>query len=130
MLEERMAKLTVDQWVAAATARLTNLTQTFAITLFAGTASMFMILSYAPSAGIAARFALATLVLAAVVYGVLASKAALDDLKAMAEDVVDDLSGSGFGAHLKHVPFPLFTGSSVILIVAVGLTQLWVIIST
>ncbi|MDX8477478.1 hypothetical protein RFN28_03165 [Mesorhizobium sp. VK24D] len=124
-----MAKLTVDQYLAAAAARLAHLTQTYAITFFASIATMFAILAYAPSAGLAARFALATIVIAITVYGVLAAKAAMDDLKAMLDDAVDDFSGSRFGAHLKQIPTALFIGVSVILMLAMGATQLWAIIS-
>ncbi|MER8753521.1 hypothetical protein NKH57_30730 [Mesorhizobium sp. M1050] len=90
---------------------------------------MFAILAYAPSAGLAARFALATIVVAITVYGVLAAKAAMDDLKAMLDDAVDDFSGSRFGAHLKQIPTALFIGVTVILVLAMGVTQLWAIIS-
>ncbi|MGF6178621.1 hypothetical protein [Ensifer sp. 4252] len=90
---------------------------------------MFAILTYASSAGLAARFALATIVVAITAYGVLASKAAFDDLKAMLDDAVDDFSGSSFGAHLKQIPTALFIGASAILVVAMGVTQLWAIIS-
>lgn len=36
-----MAKLTADQYVAATSARLAHLTQTYAITIFASIATMF-----------------------------------------------------------------------------------------
>ncbi|WEJ11735.1 hypothetical protein N0Q90_21650 (plasmid) [Sinorhizobium sp. M103] len=90
---------------------------------------MFAILAYASSAGIAARIALATIVIANTVYGVLAAKSALDDLKAMLNDAVDDFADSIFGAHLKQIPMALFTGVSVVLVIAMGVTQLWAIIS-
>lgn len=124
-----MAKLNVDQYVAAVAARLAHLTQTYAIVFFASIATMFAILAYASSAGLAARIALATIVVANTVYGVLAAKSALDDLKAMLDDAVDDFSGSSFGAHLKQIPMALFTGVSVVLVLAMGVTQLWAIIS-
>ncbi|MDX8454926.1 hypothetical protein RFM98_19350 [Mesorhizobium sp. VK9D] len=38
-------------------------------------------------------------------------------------------SGSRFGAHLKQIPTALFMGVSVILMLAMGATQLWAIIS-
>ncbi|TLX15770.1 hypothetical protein [Rhizobium sp. MHM7A] len=124
-----MAKLTTDQYVAAVAARLAHLTQTYAIIFFASIATMFAILAYASSAGLAARFALATIVVANTVYGVLATKSALDDLKAMLADAVDDFSGSNFGAQLKQIPTALYTGTSFILVLAMGVTQLWAIIS-
>ncbi|MER8887471.1 hypothetical protein [Mesorhizobium sp. M0816] len=124
-----MAKLTADQYLAATAARLAHVTQTYAITFFANIAIMFAILAYTSSAGLAARFALATIVVSITAYGVLAAKAALDDLKAMLDDAVDDFSGSSFGAHLKQIPTALFTGASTILILAMGVTQLWAIIS-
>lgn len=102
----------LDQYLAAAAARLAHLTQTYAIVFFASIATMFAILAYASSAGLAARFALATIVVAITVYGVLAAKAAMDDLKAMLDDAVDDFSGSRFGAHLKQIPAALFIGAS------------------
>lgn len=123
-----MAKLTVDQYVEAVAARIAHLTQTYAITFFSSLATMFAILAYASSAGLVARFALATLVVAITVYGVLASKAALDDLEAMRDDAVDDFSGSRFGARLKQIPTALYTGASILLIVAMGVTQVWAII--
>ncbi|PBB40202.1 hypothetical protein CK222_29595 [Mesorhizobium sp. WSM3866] len=124
-----MAKLTVDQYLMAAAARLAHLTQTYAIVFSANIATMFAILAYAPLAGPAARFALATIVVAVTVYGVLAAKAAMDDLKAMLDDAVDDFSGSSFGAHLKQIPTALFIAASVIFVLAIGVTQLWAIIS-
>ncbi|RVE81623.1 hypothetical protein [Sinorhizobium meliloti] len=124
-----MAKLDVDQYVAAVAARLAHLTQTYAIVFFASIATMFAILAYASSAGLAARIALATIVVANTVYGVLAAKSALDDLKAMLDDAVDDFSGSSFGAHLKQIPMKLFTRISDVLVLAMGVTQLWAIIS-
>lgn len=124
-----MAKLTADQYVAATSARLAHLTQTYAITIFASIATMFAIFNYASSAGLAAKTALATIVVAVTVYGVLAAKSALDDLRAMLEDAVDDFSGSSFGAQLKQIPTALFTGASVILVLAMGVTQLWAIIA-
>lgn len=124
-----MAKLSVDQYVAAVAGRLGHLTQTYAIIFFSNIAIMFAILAYAPSAGLSARLALSTIVIALTVYGVLASKAVLDDLKAMRDDAVDDFSGSSFGAHLKQIPVALFTGASVFFVVAMGVTQLWAIIS-
>lgn len=127
--EEHMAKLNVDQYVAAVAARLAHLTQTYAIVFFASIATMFAILAYASSAGLAARIALATIVVANTVYGVLAAKSALDDLKAMLDDAVGDFADSSFGAHLKQIPMALFTGASVVLVLAMGVTQLWAIIS-
>lgn len=124
-----MSKLTTDQYVAATAARLAQLTQAYAITIFANIATIFAILAYASSAGLVARIALATIVVAIAVYGVLAAKAALDDLKAMLQDAVDDFSGSSFGAHLKQIPTSLFTGASVVLILAMGITQLLAIVS-
>ncbi|MGK9204390.1 hypothetical protein KXS15_24670 [Sinorhizobium meliloti] len=124
-----MAKLNVDQYVAAVAARLAHLTQTYAIVFFASIATMFAILAYASSAGLAARIALATIVVANTVYGVLAAKSALDDLKAMLDDAVSDFADSSFGAHLKQIPMALFTGASVVLVLAMGVTQLWAIIS-
>jgi hypothetical protein len=124
-----MAKLTVDQYVAAVAARIAHLTQAYAITFFSSIATMFAILAYASSAGLAARFALAMIVVAITVYGVLASKAALDDLEAMRDDAVDDFSGSSFGARLKRIPTALYTGASILLIVAMGATQVWAIIA-
>lgn len=47
----------------------------------------------------------------------------------MLDDAVDDFSGSRFGAHLKQIPVALFIGASVILVLAMGLTQLWAIAS-
>lgn len=124
-----MAKLTVDQYAGLAAARLAHLTQSFAITFFTNAATMFAILAYGTSAGLAARFALATIVVAVAVYGLLAAKAAFDDLKAMLDDAVDDFSGSKFGAHLRQIRWPLFTGASAILTVVMGVTQLWAIIA-
>ncbi|RWP09743.1 MAG: hypothetical protein EOR00_32020 [Mesorhizobium sp.] len=110
-----MAKLTVDQYLAAAAARLAHLTQAYAIVFFASIATMFAILAYASSAGLAARFALATIVVAITVYGLLAAKAAFDDLKAMLDDAVD--------AHLKQIRVALFTAASAILVLAMGVTH-------
>jgi predicted DNA repair protein MutK len=110
-----MAKLTLDQYLTTAAARLSHLTLTFAITFFTSVATMFAILAYGPSAGLAAKFALATIVITITVYGLLAAKSAFDDLKAMLNDSVDDLSGSSFGAHLKQIQWPLFTVTSAIL---------------
>ncbi|WFU50773.1 hypothetical protein [Sinorhizobium terangae] len=45
------------------------------------------------------------------------------------DDAVDDFSGSSFGARLKQIPVALFTGASIILVLAMGVTQLWAIIS-
>ncbi|TGS56662.1 hypothetical protein EN826_032795, partial [Mesorhizobium sp. M1D.F.Ca.ET.183.01.1.1] len=106
-----MAKLTVDQYMAGAAARLGHLTQTYAIIFFANIGTMFAILAYGPSAGLAARLALATIVVAITVYGVLATRSAMDELKAMLDDAVDDFSGSRFGAHLKQIPVALFIGA-------------------
>ncbi|WP_457588335.1 hypothetical protein [Ensifer canadensis] len=111
-----MAKFNVDQFLAAVAARLAHLTQT---------RSFFS----AVSAGQAVRFALATIVVTNTGYGVLAAKSALDDLNAMLNDAVDDYAGSSFGAHLKQIPTALFTGLSVVLVLAMGVTQLWAIIS-
>ncbi|PII37609.1 hypothetical protein T190_32270 [Sinorhizobium meliloti CCBAU 01290] len=86
-------------------------------------------LRLAPSAGLAAKFALAAIVVAITVYGILAPKAALDDLKAMLDDAVDDFSGSSFGARLKQIPTALFTGATIVLVLAMGVTQLWAIIA-
>ncbi|MFQ6163533.1 hypothetical protein ACLMJV_30525 [Sinorhizobium meliloti] len=124
-----MPKLTADQYVRATAARLAHLTQAYAITIFANIATMFAILAYASSAGLAARFALAMIVIAVTAYGVLATKSALDDLQAMLNDAVEDFSGSSFGARLKQIPTVLYTGASIILVLAMGVTQLWAIIS-
>ncbi|UCI10421.1 hypothetical protein [Mesorhizobium sp. B1-1-8] len=124
-----MAKLTVDQYLMTAAARLAHLTQIYAIIFFASIANMVAILAYGPSAGLAARVALATIVVAVTVYGVLAAKAAMDDLKAMLDDAVEDFSASRFGDHLKQIPVVLFIGVSIIFVLAMGVTQLWAIIS-
>lgn len=124
-----MAKLSADQYVASVAARLAHLTQAYAITFFTSVATMFAIFAYAPSAGLAAKFALAAIVVAITVYGILAPKAALDDLKAMLDDAVDDFSGSSFGARLKQIPTALFTGATIVLVLAMGVTQLLAIIA-
>jgi hypothetical protein len=127
-----MAKLSVDQYLTTAAARLSHLTLTFAITFFASVATMFAILAYASSAGLAAKFALATIVITITAYGLLAAKSAFDDLKAMLNDAVDDFLGQQlwcFGAHLKQIPWPLFTVTSAILTIAIGVAQLWAIVA-
>jgi predicted DNA repair protein MutK len=124
-----MAKLTVDQYLTTAAARLSHLTLTFAITFFASVGTMFAILAYGSSAGLAAKFALATIVITITAYGLLAAKSAFDDLKAMLNDAVDDFSGSSFGAHLKQIQWPLFTVTSAILTIAIGVAQLWAIVA-
>ncbi|MBZ9847508.1 hypothetical protein LB565_05815 [Mesorhizobium sp. CA14] len=47
----------------------------------------------------------------------------------MLDDAVEDFSASRFGAHLKQIPTALFIGASVTLVLAMGVTQLWAIIS-
>ncbi|PDT39717.1 MULTISPECIES: hypothetical protein [Sinorhizobium] len=47
----------------------------------------------------------------------------------MLNDAVEDFSGSSFGARLKQIPTVLYTGASIILVLAMGVTQLWAIIS-
>ena len=124
-----MAKLSLEQYVAARSARLGHLGLTYKITFFTSVANMFLILSFGPSAGTAAKLALAVLVAATGAYAILAVRSALDDLKALTEDALDELAGSNYGARLKQIPIGLFAVVSAICIVAIVVTQLLTILS-
>jgi hypothetical protein len=124
-----MAKLTTDQYVALRAARLTHLTLTFAIMFSGSVANMALILAFGASAGTPARLALAALVVATAVYSILGVKSALDDLKSLSTDALDQLTGSAFGDYLARIPVAMFNGLTGILNLAIAATQLATIFS-
>ena len=100
------------------------------LSLSVSTANMFAILAFAGTMGGTAKLAMAVLVITVTVYGVLAVKSALEDLKAMGDDALEELSGGKFGVYLKQIPIGMFIAISVVLFLAIGATQLLAIFSS
>lgn len=97
---------------------------TMAVTFAALAASLAFILAFAPGASVASKLAIAVFVVGATAFGALAGRAEMDEIGAVIEEGIAGQPGR-HAAHVGALPITLFSALTVILTLAIGLTQLY-----
>ena len=115
---------TADQHLKARATCLNHYSAAMATTFAVNVAHIFLIFAYAPAAPMLARMALAASIVAIALYGALAGKASLEEVKAVIDDHVEAMPGTRYGKSIGGLPIALFTMLTVTLVTVIGLLQL------
>ncbi|MGR3661508.1 MAG: hypothetical protein ACU0CA_10045 [Paracoccaceae bacterium] len=73
------------------------------------------------------KIALTVLILSLTVFGALRARGPIDMLEELSKDLTADFGGTNYGKALKQTPFGMFKIVILITLLAIAVTQIWVL---
>ena len=119
--------LTIDQTIGVVFNRNNNFVWLIGITIFANIALLAMTVSFGPDLTIMTKMALAASVITVWINGALGGRAALEDIKALIDDFVEQSTDTHYSRQLAKHPMALFANLTTGLVSLMGLALLAVI---